>query len=189
MPPVCPRARRLSAALHHGSRGVTKERAPLTYEDAQARVAGRLGVKRAAHIAGVAVRTFQDWGDPDVDRTIPIAAAEALDLAYIDAGGEGMPFLDTLNLRLKTARQNRYGDQLALAASAASFAKEAGEFTAAAIVASLPDAGATDVAALRKEGLEAIAVAKSMIAAADALDIDAGDHSMHAAAPDPPDTS
>lgn len=149
---------------------MTKERAPLSYEDAQARVAGRVGVKRAAEIVGVALRTFHDWGDPDIDRTIPIAAAEKLDLAYIAAGGEGMPFLDTLNLRLKTAREERYGNQLALVDVAASFAKEAGELTAAGIRASMPGATAADLAALRKEGLEAIAVAKTMVIAADAIE-------------------
>lgn len=158
---------------------MTKERAPLSYEQAQARIAGLLGPKRAAEIAGVALRTFHDWGDPGVDRTIPIAAAEKLDLAYIAAGGESMPFLDTLNVRLKTAREERYGDQLALVSVAASFAKEAGEFTAAAFRASLPDATPADMAALRKEGLEAIAVAKSMVSAADAIE---------GAARAPPDT-
>jgi len=158
---------------------VTKERTALSYEQAQARIAGRIGPKRAAEIAGVALRTFYDWGDPDVDRTISIAAAERLDLAYIAAGGESMPFLDTLNLRLRTAREERYGNQLALVDVAASFAKEAGEFTAAAFRASLPDATADDMAVLRKEGLEAIAVAQSVVSAADAIE---------GAARAPPDT-
>lgn len=149
---------------------MTKERAPLTYEDAQARVGGRLGVKRAAEIAGVALRTWHDWGDPDVDRTIPISAAEKLDLAYIAAGGESTPFLDTLNLRLKVARQATYGDQLALVDCAASFAKEAGEFTSATLRASLPDATPADRAALRKEGLEAVAAGKSILIALDAIE-------------------
>ncbi|MEH3098849.1 hypothetical protein [Sphingomonas adhaesiva] len=165
---------------------MTKERAPLTYEDAQARVAGRLGVKRAAEIAGVALRTWHDWGDPDSFRTVTLAAAEKLDLAYVEAGGESMPFLDTLNLRLKTARENRFGDQLALAETVAVFAKEAGEFTAAAVRASMPDAGPADAAALRREGNEAIAVAKSMVAAAEALERSCG---AAAPGPDPPDTS
>ncbi|MBB6503183.1 hypothetical protein F4693_000132 [Sphingomonas endophytica] len=158
---------------------MTKERAALSYEQAQARIADYLGTKRAAAIAGVALRTFYDWGDPDVDRTIPIAAAEKLDLAYIAAGGDSMPFLDTLNLRLLSAREERFGDPLALVDVAARFAKEAGEFSAAALHASRPGATPADMAALNKEGLEAIGAAQSVVSAAGGI---------VAAARAPPDT-
>jgi len=158
---------------------MTKQRAALSYEQAQAHITARLGPKRAAAIVGVAMRTFHDWGDPDVDRTIPIAAAEKLDLAYIAAGGETMPFLDTLSLRLETARAQRDGNRPALADVTASFAKESGELTAAGIHASRPGATAADREKVRKEGLEAIASAGSMISALDAIE---------GAARAPPDT-
>jgi hypothetical protein len=158
---------------------MTKARAALSYEDAQARVCGLIGAKRAADLVGVALRTFYDWGDPEVDRTIPIASAEKLDLAYVAAGGTDMPFLDTLTLRLKSAREQRHRDQLALAAIAATFAKESGEFTAASFRATLPDATRADFDALRKEGLEAIAAAQSVVSVVAAIE---------AAAREPPDT-
>ncbi|GAA4221652.1 hypothetical protein GCM10022253_28200 [Sphingomonas endophytica] len=158
---------------------MTKAHAALSYEQAQARIAERLGSKRAAAIAGVALRTFYDWGDPDVDRTIPIAAAEKLDRAYLAAGGDCMPFLDTLTLRLSVAREACFADPRALVDVAARFAKEAGEFSAATFHASRPDATAADMAAVGKEGLEAIGAAQSVVSAVGGI---------AAAARAPPDT-
>lgn len=159
---------------------MTKERAPLTYEDALSRVFGLVGRMAAAEVAGVAERTLYDWGQPDNQRSVPINIAEQLDVAYIAAGGQGRPFHDTMAMRLNTAHGQAYACQVQLAEQVAGFAKEAGEFSAEAIRLTLPGSGTLQIAKLRKEAGEAISLANMILRTADALENDARA---------PPDTS
>lgn len=159
---------------------MTKERVPLTYEEALYRTFGRLGgCKGAAEAIGVPERTLYDWSQPDNDRGVPIQFAEKLDLAYVAAGGEGRPFLDLMTVRQKLATESEFGGQLAVAERTASFVKEAGDAGAALLRASLPSASRADRLAAKKESLEAIAAANHALSAVEALE----------AAIRPPDTS
>lgn len=122
---------------------MTKPRAPLTYDNALAKIAGVIGWEAMGRAVGQAERTVRDWGDPDIERGCPIEAAELLDLSYQSAGGEGAPMHDTFALRLDCARQLRFADQVAIARGTCTLTREAGEAIEALILLTLP--GATEL--------------------------------------------
>lgn len=135
---------------------MTKRRAPLSYELAITKVAGLIGWDKAAGIVGQSERCVRNWSDPDAAAGIRMDAAEALDLAYQEAGGTGAPFLECYALRLKAAFAETFGSAEAVASAAACAAKEGGEAVAAAIHAARPGASASDFAIAERELEEAI---------------------------------
>lgn len=111
---------------------MTKQRAPLTFEQALTRVAGRIGWAEAAGIAGQAERTVRNWSDPDTSAAITLEKALLLDLAYLLAGGDVAPFLCCYATRLDVETVQCVDfTRDALARAAAVAATESGEALAA----------------------------------------------------------
>lgn len=135
---------------------MTKRRAPLSFELALTKVAGLIGWERAAAIVGQSERCVRNWSDPDAAAGIRMDAAEKLDIAYQEAGGNGAPFLECYALRLKAALADAFGSAEAIASAAAAAAKEGGEAISAAINAARPEASDFDYANAERELEEAI---------------------------------
>ena len=144
---------------------MTKRRAALTYELALTKVAGLIGWPRCAEILAVAERTVRNWSDPDAAANIRMDAAEALDVAWQQGGGNGAPFLEVYATRLKAALVDCLGSAEAIADAAAAAAKEGGEAVSWAIRASRPDATEADYAAAEREIEEAIEANTGALAA------------------------
>jgi hypothetical protein len=144
---------------------VTKLRAALTYELALTKVAGLIGWPRCAEVLAVAERTVRNWSDPDAAANIRMDAAEALDIAWQQAGGTGAPFLEVYATRLKAALVDCLGSAEAIADAAAAAAKEGGEAVSWAIRASRPNATEADYIAAEREIEEAIEANTGALAA------------------------
>jgi hypothetical protein len=148
---------------------MTKHRAPLSYDRAIARIAALIGYDEMARVTGRAVRTVRNWGDPDTGESCPIACAEALDLAFVTAGGDGRPMAETLLRRLDLAAQDRFADRAALGRSTQTLAKEMGEALAASIAAARESATPCDLTAAAREIEEAIESGNTVLAQINAL--------------------
>lgn len=148
---------------------MTKMRAPLSYDRAIARIAALIGYDEMARVTGRAVRTVRNWGDTDTGESCPIVCAEALDLAFVAAGGDGRPMAETLLRRLDMAAQDRFADRAALGRATQALAKEAGEALAATIAAAREGATACDLAAAAREAEEMIEAASAVLADINAL--------------------
>lgn len=144
---------------------MTKLRAPLSIDAALARIAGQLdgGFDDMARIAGRAVRTVRNWGDPDTPEQVPIDCAIALDLAYIASGGTGAPIFETYALKLELGEAAQFADRLDLLRHAQSVARETGEANSAIIGATQPSATDADRLHALREVTEAIDALKSAI--------------------------
>jgi len=88
---------------------MTKRRAPLSIDTALARIAGRVegGWSGMATVTGRKERTVRNWGDPDTPEHIPMDAAIALDLAYVEQGGEGAPIYECYSAILRGRDRHR----------------------------------------------------------------------------------
>ncbi len=144
---------------------MTKLRAPLTFENCLARVAGHIGWAKVAEIVGQAERTVRNWSEPDTTAAIPLEAALKLDVAYHAAGGEGTPFLICYATRFDTESLAACPGREELLDAAARTALETGEAVSAALAAARPRAGRADFAIAEKELEESIAAAHHTLAA------------------------
>ncbi len=106
---------------------MTKLRTPLTFEDAMTRVAGLIGWTEVQRITGRADSTVRAWGDPNNQTAAPIDQALALDAAYVAAGGEDPPFLDTFAFRLNVRLIEQTACRSALAGELAEAMRETGD--------------------------------------------------------------
>ncbi|RJF93006.1 hypothetical protein [Sphingomonas cavernae] len=135
---------------------MTKARPPVSFAQAIARIAGRIGYDVAAKVADRSERTVYQWADPDTDTTPTLAQAVALDTAYAEAGGEGSPILDTYAQIFDRVFADASADRNALAQSAALASLEGGQFVAALIAAAMPGATPAQIARAEAEGEEAV---------------------------------
>lgn len=135
---------------------MTKIRAPLTFEQAIARIAGHLGWEEAAKMIGKKERTLRDYGDPDHDAQISLENALILDAAYVAAGGEGRPIEQCYSLRLDAEAAASGHDDEAQARLVAEAASETGDALAALIAAIRPGATPADKALARRETEQAV---------------------------------
>lgn len=121
---------------------MTKLRAPLSTEQALARIAGRVagGYDGMGEVCGRAAHTVRAWGDPDKEGDIPFGCAEKLDLAYQAAGGEGAPLFESYAARLELAQVARFSNHFELIEHAQGVIKEGGEAHAAIVRALKPGA-------------------------------------------------
>ncbi|WP_431856626.1 phage regulatory CII family protein [Azospirillum sp.] len=82
---------------------MTKQRPPLTVEDAATQALAILGDEGAARATGKSARLVRFWGDPDDDgHRIPLHQAQALDLACIAAGAQA-PFYQHYRVLMRRA--------------------------------------------------------------------------------------
>lgn len=124
---------------------MTKERAPLSIENALRRVLGQLELERAAELTGRSESYLHALTDPDRRECLAVPDLEALDLAHHEQFGTGFPLFETLGRRLGTARAERFADLAAIGGHARGIAKEHAEALDAMLAASLsgrPDARA-----------------------------------------------
>ena len=142
---------------------MTKPRAPLTYGNAIAKIAGQIGWESMGLAVGQAERTVRDWGDPDVERGCPIEAAELLDIAYQKAGGEGAPMLDTFTARLDRAREVAFADQVAIAKGTCILSREGGQAIEALILLTMPGASELQRQNAFRELEEFLAAGRAML--------------------------
>lgn len=136
---------------------MTKNRAPLSIEQALQRIAGQLaaGVDAMAATANRQPGTVRAWMDPDRPEQVSLDAAIALDLAYQAEGGQGAPLFEAYATRLQLAEASRFADRHRLLDHAHGVAKEGGEAIAAIIAAARPDATDADHRAAHREAAEA----------------------------------
>jgi hypothetical protein len=137
---------------------MTKLRAPLTIDTALARIAGHLpqGWPQMGKITGYQERTVRKWGDTDADGEIPTKAAIALDLAYVDHGGQGLPIYEYYSAAIDAAGAARFAQTIALGALLPDLIHECAEAEVAIALASQPGAPAGARAKALHEVEEAI---------------------------------
>ncbi|MHA6717917.1 hypothetical protein ACX40Y_00570 [Sphingomonas sp. RS6] len=141
---------------------MTKLRIPGTWHHAAFAIGQQLGAKRAAAVAGVGLRTFYNWSDPDLDVTPSVAQAAALDIAFAKAGGEGFPFLAAYHAATDADAILMAPCRLALVEDLSETAKEFGEAVEHALAAARPSATQNDVARAMAETAELQTAAGSM---------------------------
>lgn len=112
---------------------MTKLRAPLTFAQATARVAGLVTYATMAQITRRKERAVRYWSEPDCKSAPTVLQALALDAAYRAAGGEDAPFLDTYALLLDVELQSQAACRVELATEIAETARECGEAIATSI--------------------------------------------------------
>lgn len=152
--------------------GMTKLRAPVSFERALVRVADHLGWEECARIVStrrgldkpLAVRTVMNWSEPDTPATILLEDAYALELAYRRAGGEGSPFADCFVSRIKAEQHSDVTTAEEMTRRVAKQIKEGGEANAAVVMALAPNATDADRALARRELEESIEAQQSTLA-------------------------
>ncbi len=138
---------------------MTKLRAPLSIDQALARIAGHLpeGYDDMAAVVEKSASTVRSWGDPDKPLQVPMADAILLDLAYREAGGTGAPLFECYAQRLDSAHVFKFADEAALGRIAADSIRECGEAHAALVEAAQPGADRRRKQSALREVDEAIA--------------------------------
>jgi hypothetical protein len=139
---------------------MTKLREPVSIENTLMAVIGRMTIERAAEVTGRKAHYLLALTDPARDTVLNVADLEALDLEAHARWGEGFPLYEALGRRLDSSKAERFVDQAAIGRAAANHAKEAGDATAAMILA----AGSTDPRLIE----DALREAEQSDAAADA---------------------
>jgi hypothetical protein len=124
---------------------MTKARIPGTWSAAVTQIADYLGVPAAARAAGVGERTIYKWSDPDMATTPTLAQALALDLAFADAGGDGLPLLAIYQAAMECSAIAVEPCRKALVEELARASKEFGEAVEHSLVAARPSATRTHV--------------------------------------------
>ena len=146
---------------------MTKPRAPLSIEQALARIAGQLpdGFASMAEITGRSASLLRKYSDPERDEEIPVSLAIALDLAFQAHGGQGHPIFDAYSAKLELAETGAFADRFDLLRRATEVIKEGGEAHAALTRACLPEATPRDREEAARELSEAFEAIKPTLAA------------------------
>lgn len=114
-----------------------------TFAWAARRTIDLIGNAKATALVGKSEETLGAWKHSTNPRWPRIDQALALDLAYIEAGGDGSPFLDSFLAMVSQARETE-ACQIKFAAECAALSKDQGEFNAAAFNVMLPGATQRD---------------------------------------------
>lgn len=134
---------------------MTKARDALTPFLALTRAAGTIGWQACADLAKRAVRTIQNWSDPDTSAGISLEAALKIDIACMEAG-QPPHFFRWFGQRLDLADAEHRQSRANIAVSAAIAAKEIGEAQAATLRAVTPGAGQSELLIAERETAEAV---------------------------------
>ncbi|WP_370189314.1 hypothetical protein [Qipengyuania sp.] len=150
-----------------------KPRAPLSTDQALARIAGQLpgGFAEMAQVTRRSESMVRAWGDPDRREKIPLDDAIELDLAFQAAGGIGAPLADSYLIRLELAAAARFAERFTLLAHTEGLATETGEALAALMRACAPGAGPVEERRALKELVDVVDKAKPIILALEKGDI------------------
>lgn len=147
---------------------MTKARAPLSIEQALSRVIGQIGYDGIKRQIDHEERVVRNMGDPDHDRSISLDEAIRLDIAFRDAGGIGLPFLQCFEHRVHLIAPEAMPDVNAIATTAAIAVREAGDATAAILKAISPGATKVDRAIAARELREEIQAHQNTLSLLDA---------------------
>ncbi|HEX8300396.1 hypothetical protein [Sphingomonas sp.] len=124
---------------------MTLARDPLTFPEAVTRIAEHLGYAAAARAVGKSERLIRKWAHP-ASRAYPTLSQSLwLDTAFMGAGGDGAPLLETYARLFDLEAGTTMASHLSLASAVAVAAREHGEAIDHAIRASLPTATERDV--------------------------------------------
>lgn len=141
---------------------MTKTRAPVTFENALARIAGQIGWEKVGDALGIKERMARYYGEPDSpfapERLLMVHVMD-LDIAFQLGGGEGAPMYETYGLMLKARMAEQFSDQAALGMLTIDVIREGSEAHAALVRAQLPGATDKDRADAAREVEESIAAA------------------------------
>jgi len=149
---------------------MTKVKAPMSIDAAIARIAGQFpdGYKDLARLMGCHESTVRAWGDDNKpDQRLSLAAAIALDIAYVREGGEGRPLFETYALQVNVAREKAFASETALARRVCVMIREGAQANEAMVLASLPFATPRDRLTAIRELHDVIREATSAIALLD----------------------
>jgi hypothetical protein len=136
---------------------MTKLRHALSPHRALTTIVARLGWPAAQRVTGRRERSIRKWGEPDVGPGVPIEAALALDIAYLEAtGGAIAPFEAWYNVQLQLARARTLAEVEDQAERLAAAHREVGEAFAARAMAAHALAGPRERANADRETEEAI---------------------------------
>jgi hypothetical protein len=116
---------------------MTKEREPVTIEDALMTVLGQLKIREAAGILGCSPAYLQATTDPDKREQLNVRDLEVLDLEHHSRFGQGFPLHEALGRRLATSRAERFADAAEIGRCGARLARENGEAVTALFEAAL----------------------------------------------------
>jgi hypothetical protein len=147
---------------------MTKERTPLTFEDAVNRVIGTIGMEAATAATGRSADYLRALTDPDKRYALTIEDAEKLDLAWQSAGHQGAPIFATYATRIDIAHNASFADRFAFLGAIATYASESGEAIPALVRAALPGAGPREHKAAQREVAEALEAARALFPFLDA---------------------
>ncbi|MEJ7933632.1 hypothetical protein WG907_05075 [Sphingobium sp. AN558] len=118
---------------------MTKIRAPLSFALAVHEITTLIGVTTARRVTGRAKRTLQLWREGGQEATPSLAQAFALDRAYVEAGGEGLPPIIASYLRqIEAFMAATEACRLALIEDIANVARESADAVAASMALTQP---------------------------------------------------
>lgn len=143
---------------------MTKVRPPVTIENTLYRVLGELGIENAAAATGRKDHYLRAVSDPDKVDQLTVVDLIKLDVAYRASGQPSLPLFETVGRILEAELAGRFADEAATGKLTADFAKEAGDATAAMILASQPGATCRELEAALREAEEADHAADAAVA-------------------------
>jgi len=114
---------------------MTLLRAPCTIPNAITRIAGQIGWPEVSRIARRRERTVRYWAAPKPKGAPTIDQAVALDAAFVAAGGQGQPLLETYSQLLGVAVSEEIACRTALLSDLSRASAECGEAISHGILA------------------------------------------------------
>jgi hypothetical protein len=142
---------------------MTKLREPVTPHKTLHTVIGALGMDTVCAIVRRKPRSVGNWSDPDTLASVTLEAAFALDEAFMRAGGDHAPFATLYRARLEMIEAEIDATAHDRSLAAATLAKEAGDATAAQIIACRPGASRAEIAIAQRETRELIEAAAATL--------------------------
>lgn len=124
---------------------MTLARDPLTFPEAVTRIAEHLGYDVAGRAVGKSASLIRKWGRPGARAYPTLFQSLWLDTAYMGAGGDAAPLLETYARLFDIEAGTTIACNLSLATAVAVASREHGEAIDHAIRASLPGATERDV--------------------------------------------
>lgn len=153
---------------------MTKQRPPLSIENALFQVLGRIGIDAAADLTGREASYLRSLSDPDNRYRLTCEDALTLDDAHQALTGE-RPIYETMGLMIEARNATRFADVAELRRKAVSVVLEAGQAHAALIAATCDGADEKDLLNFIREAEQSVGETTGAIAAAKAM-LDARQH-------------
>lgn len=148
---------------------MTKPRAPMTFALAITTVCGRIGWAEAARLVRRSTRRVRHWSDSDSAELPTLAQALALDAAYVQAGGDHAPILESYIRQLDVAMIDVVACRADLAQVIALASRETGDALGCCIQALQPGATPAEIYRAIAETEEADALFPRLIGRLKAL--------------------